>query len=87
LPYFPYNNAVDWFNSPDFLSNVMRNYPTWNANDIGSNPNGTLEIRIIPKSKQGTFPCLSSNFSPKDSAFTLASQALTAIALISLILQ
>jgi len=87
LAFFPYNNAVDWFNSADFLPNVMRGFTIWNPNDIGSNPNNTLEIRIISKLKQGVFPCLSSNFTPKDSAFTLASQALTAIALISLILQ
>lgn len=86
MPFFPYNNAIEWFNSPDFLSNVMRGFKTWNAKDINSNPNDTLEIRIIPKSKQGTFPCLSSTNAPKDSALTLASQALTAIALISLLI-
>lgn len=86
MPFFPYNNAIEWFNSPDFLSNVMRGFTTWNAKDINSNLNDTLEIRIIPKSKQGTFPCLSSTFTPKDSALALASQALTAIALISLLL-
>ena len=86
MPFFPYQNATQWFNTPDFLSTVMRGFPTWNATDIGSNPNDTLEIRIIPKSREKTFPCLSSTHTPKDSALTLASQALTAIALISLLI-